>query len=193
MKWGGALLSAIFLARRLRSTWAGQEMVGILLPPSVPGALVNYAAALAGKVPVNLNYTSSDESLASCAAQCKLETVITTKQLLDRIPLKVPGKTILLEEVASGHGFGERLVALFLWFFPGRRARTDPRRRKEQGARRSRHHHFFQRQHGRAQGRDADALQHRFEHRTDGSDVHVRSAAIACSAFCPSSIRSVSR
>jgi acyl-[acyl-carrier-protein]-phospholipid O-acyltransferase/long-chain-fatty-acid--[acyl-carrier-protein] ligase len=119
MTWGGALLSAIFLARRLRTTWAGQEMVGILLPPSVPGALVNFAATLAGKVPVNLNYTTSDESLASCAAQCKLETVITTKQLLDRIPLKAPGETILLEEVASGHGLGERLVALFLWFFPG--------------------------------------------------------------------------
>jgi acyl-[acyl-carrier-protein]-phospholipid O-acyltransferase / long-chain-fatty-acid--[acyl-carrier-protein] ligase len=120
MSWGSALLSAIFLARRLRATWAGQEMVGILLPPSVPGALVNFAATLSGKVPVNLNYTSSDESLASCAAQCKLETVVTTKQLLDRIPLKVPGKTILLEEVAAGHRFGERLVALVLWFFPGR-------------------------------------------------------------------------
>ncbi len=119
MKWGGALLSAIFLARRLRTTWAGQEMVGILLPPSVPGALVNFAATLAGKIPVNLNYTTSDESLASCAAQCKLETVITTRQLLDKIPLKVPGKAILLEEVAAGHGFGERLAALFLWFLPG--------------------------------------------------------------------------
>src|ERR1700691_3582776 len=119
MNWGSALLSAIFLARRLRSAWAGQEMVGILLPPSVPGALVNFAATLAGKIPVNLNYTTSDESLASCATQCKLETVITTRQLLDRIPLKVPGKTILLEEVAASHGFGERLVALFLWFFPG--------------------------------------------------------------------------
>ena len=118
MKWGGVLLSSIFLARRLRATWTGQEMVGILLPPSVPGALVNYAATLSGKIPVNLNYTASDESLASCAAQCKLETVITTKQLLDRIPLKVPGQTILLEEVAAGHGFGERLVALLLWFFP---------------------------------------------------------------------------
>jgi len=119
MTWGGALLSAIFLARRLRNTWAGQEMVGILLPPSVPGALVNFAATLAGKVPVNLNYTTSDESLASCAAQCKLETVITTKQLLDKIPLKVPGKTMLLEEVAAGHSFGERMVALVLWFLPG--------------------------------------------------------------------------
>src|ERR1700722_9243028 len=94
-------------------------MVGILLPPSVPGALVNFAATLSGKIPVNLNYTASSESLASCAAQCKLETVITTKQLLDRISLQVPGKTILLEEVAAGHGFGERLVALLLCFLPG--------------------------------------------------------------------------
>jgi acyl-[acyl-carrier-protein]-phospholipid O-acyltransferase/long-chain-fatty-acid--[acyl-carrier-protein] ligase len=120
MKWGGALLSAIFLARRLRSTWTGQEMVGILLPPSVPGALVNFAAMLSGKIPVNLNYTTSDESLASCAKQCKLETVITTAQLLEKIPLRVPGKTILLEEAAAGHGFGERLIALLLWFLPGR-------------------------------------------------------------------------
>ena len=49
MSSGMALLSAILLARRLRSTWAGQEMVGILLPPSVPGALVNFAAVLVGK------------------------------------------------------------------------------------------------------------------------------------------------
>ncbi len=119
MNWGSALLSAIFLARRLRSTWAGQEMVGILLPPSVPGALVNYAATLSGKVPVNLNYTSSSETLASCAAQCNLRTVITTKGLLDRIPLKVPGKTILLEEAAAGPRLGERVVALLCWFLPG--------------------------------------------------------------------------
>jgi acyl-[acyl-carrier-protein]-phospholipid O-acyltransferase / long-chain-fatty-acid--[acyl-carrier-protein] ligase len=119
MKWAAVLLSAIFLARRLRSTWAGQEMVGVLLPPSVPGALVNFAAMLAGKVPVNLNYTISDEALASCAAQCQLETVITTQALLDRIPLQVPGKTILIEEAAASSRLGERIAALLLWFLPG--------------------------------------------------------------------------
>jgi acyl-[acyl-carrier-protein]-phospholipid O-acyltransferase/long-chain-fatty-acid--[acyl-carrier-protein] ligase len=120
MKWSGALLSAIFLARRLRKTWQGQEMVGILLPPSVPGALVNFAAAISGKIPVNLNYTTSDETLASCAEQCKLQTVITTKLLLEKIPLKVPGKQILLEEVAAAPGLGERLIALLMWFLPGK-------------------------------------------------------------------------
>jgi len=118
MKWGGALLSAIYLARRLRSVWAGQDMVGILLPPSVPAVLVNFAALLAGKIPVNLNYTSSDETLASCAAQCKLETVITTRLLLEKIPLRVPGKTILLEEAAAAPRLAERLAVLALWFLP---------------------------------------------------------------------------
>jgi acyl-[acyl-carrier-protein]-phospholipid O-acyltransferase/long-chain-fatty-acid--[acyl-carrier-protein] ligase len=120
MKWAGVLLSSIFLARRLRSEWEGQEMVGILLPPSVPGALVNFAAMLCGKVPVNLNYTLSEEALASCCAQCKLETVVTTKLLLERIPMKLPGKTILLEQVAASPKLGEKIVALLLWFLPGR-------------------------------------------------------------------------
>jgi len=41
------------LARAYESNGA-PEMVGILLPPSFP-PLVNYAAMLLGKVPVNLN------------------------------------------------------------------------------------------------------------------------------------------
>ncbi len=82
---GKALTRTVFLARRLRSVWRDQKMVGILLPPSVPGALVNLAALLMGKVPVNLNYTASNEVLASCAKQCELKTVITSKAFLERV------------------------------------------------------------------------------------------------------------
>ena len=120
MSWGSALLSSLFLAQRLRGIWAGQEMVGILLPPSLPGALVNFAASLSGKIPVNLNYTASNETLASCAEQCKIKTVITTKLLLEKIPLLVPGKTILLEEAAVTPRFLERATALLLWLLPSR-------------------------------------------------------------------------
>src|SRR4029077_17583852 len=106
-----ALVGALVLARRLRKLWQGQEMVGILLPPSVPGALVNYAAMLMGKVPVNLNYTVSNETLASCAQQCNLKTVVTARVFLEKVKIQPPGETIFIEDVAKGASFGERVVA----------------------------------------------------------------------------------
>ena len=94
-------------------------MVGLLLPPSVPGALVNFAALLMGKVPVNLNYTVSEETLASCIRQCGIKTVLTSRVFLEKVKLKVPGQTVLLEEVAAKPGSGEKLWAMLsAWLLP---------------------------------------------------------------------------
>jgi acyl-[acyl-carrier-protein]-phospholipid O-acyltransferase/long-chain-fatty-acid--[acyl-carrier-protein] ligase len=121
VSFGAALVRSLFLARRLRKIWSGQKMVGLLLPPSVPGALVNQAAMLLGKVPVNLNYTVSGETLASCIRQCDIKTVVTSKALLDKLKLKVPGETVFLEEAAAKPGFGEKLAAaLMAWLVPDR-------------------------------------------------------------------------
>src|SRR5260370_39549748 len=78
-----ALARTLFLARRLRTHWRGQETVGILLPPSVPGALGNLAALLVGKVPVELNCTASNHTLASCAKPCNLKTIIAARAVLE--------------------------------------------------------------------------------------------------------------
>jgi acyl-[acyl-carrier-protein]-phospholipid O-acyltransferase / long-chain-fatty-acid--[acyl-carrier-protein] ligase len=106
------LVKSIFLARRLRKHWQGQQMVGILLPPSLPGALVNLAALLMGKVPVNLNYTTSDETLASCAKQCNLKTVVTSRVFLEKIHIQPPGETIFAEDLAEQPRASERISAL---------------------------------------------------------------------------------
>jgi acyl-[acyl-carrier-protein]-phospholipid O-acyltransferase/long-chain-fatty-acid--[acyl-carrier-protein] ligase len=111
LSWFAALVGAVVLARRFRKHWQGQEMVGILLPPSVPGALVNFAAMLMGKVPVNLNYTVSNETLASCAQQCNLKTVVTARVFLGKVKIQPPGETIFIEDVAKDTGFGERMAA----------------------------------------------------------------------------------
>jgi acyl-[acyl-carrier-protein]-phospholipid O-acyltransferase/long-chain-fatty-acid--[acyl-carrier-protein] ligase len=114
-----AVMRAIFLARRLRKVWDGQETVGLLLPPSVPGALVNLAALLMGKVPVNLNYTVSEQTLASCVTQCGIKTVLTSRVFLDKVKLKVPGQTLFLEEVAAKPEAGEKLCAMLgAWLLP---------------------------------------------------------------------------
>ena len=103
------LARTILLARRLRKQWQGQEMVGILMPPSIPGAIVNLAAMLMGKVPVNLNYTASDATLSSCAEQCNLKTVVTARAFLERVKVQPPAEAIFLEDLAKKPGFGERL------------------------------------------------------------------------------------
>ena len=116
---GSALSKVVFLARRLKKTWAGQNMVGILLPPSVPGALVNYSALLMGKVPVNLNYTVSPEVLASCIRQCELKTVITSRTFLEKLKLTVPGETVFIEDLAAKPTFAGKISAwLMAKFLP---------------------------------------------------------------------------
>jgi acyl-[acyl-carrier-protein]-phospholipid O-acyltransferase / long-chain-fatty-acid--[acyl-carrier-protein] ligase len=114
VSFGSALVKTIFLARRLKKVWAGQKMVGLLLPSSVPGALVNFAAMLLGKVPVNLNYTVSEQTLASCIQQCAIKTVVTSKTFLEKLKLKVPCDLVFIEERAANPGAGEKLVAFLM-------------------------------------------------------------------------------
>ena len=102
INFGTALVKTVFLARRLKKVWAGQGMVGIYLPPSVPGALVNHAAFLCGKVPVNLNYTLTEATIAACVQQCEIKTVITSRKFLERIKLTPPGELIFLEDIVGG-------------------------------------------------------------------------------------------
>jgi acyl-[acyl-carrier-protein]-phospholipid O-acyltransferase/long-chain-fatty-acid--[acyl-carrier-protein] ligase len=121
LRFGDSLVKTIFLARRLRRIWHDQKMVGILLPPSIPGALVNWAALLLGKIPINLNYTSSNESIASCAKQCELKTVVTSRQFLEKVPVQPPGGLIYAEDLALNPRFGEKIAAfLAAKFLPAR-------------------------------------------------------------------------
>jgi len=117
---GSALTKTIFIARRLRSQIGREPMVGMLLPPSVGAALTNYALQLLGRVPVNLNYTSSSEVIAACAAQCNIDVVITSKAFVERFPnLAIPGRTLFLEDALATPRLSEKLPVLMLaWLMP---------------------------------------------------------------------------
>lgn len=120
VSFGSALNKTVYIARRLQRQIGNQRMVGLLLPPSVGGALTNYALMLMGRVPVNLNYTSSKETIASCARQCEIDVVITSKAFLERFPnLVVPGRTLLLEDALTAPRLMEKLSALAMaWLLP---------------------------------------------------------------------------
>ena len=131
---GSALVKTIFISRRLRTQIGQQKMVGLLLPPSVGGALTNYALMLLDRVPVNLNYTSSSEVIASCAAQCGVEVVLTSKAFVERFPgLAIPGRAIYLEDALDAPRPVEKLVSLAMaWLLPSnllKRALGVPKKR----------------------------------------------------------------
>lgn len=117
MAFGSALVKSIFLAKRLRSIWKDQDRVGILLPPSIGAALVNLAAWLLGKIPVNLNYTLSAEGIESCIRQCGIKNVISSQRLLDHLKLEMRTPILQLEEIAKSPSSKEKMMAMITAMF----------------------------------------------------------------------------
>ena len=111
-----ALIGSIVLARALRPHWEGQPRVGILLPPTVAGALVNVAAPLCGKTSVNLNYTVGKSGLEAAVRLAGLRTIVTSRVFVEKAKLELPdGPSIVwLEDIARTIGSGQKLTASLL-------------------------------------------------------------------------------
>ena len=59
-------------------------MVGVLLPASVGAALVNMALLLAGKVPVNLNFTIGPEAMQAAIDKAGIKHIIASRAFLEQ-------------------------------------------------------------------------------------------------------------
>lgn len=76
---------AMALARHLRKT-VREPRLGILLPPGKGGMIANYACLLAGIVPVNINYTSSEDSFRSIVRQSGIRHFISAHAFMSKLP-----------------------------------------------------------------------------------------------------------
>lgn len=88
---GRELLIRILVAKRVldRAFGPDEKRVGVLLPPTAGGAIVNAALALSGRVAVNLNYTLAQSILDVCMERAGLEHVISSPIFLARTKLSV--------------------------------------------------------------------------------------------------------
>lgn len=86
------------------------EMVGILLPSSAIASLVNGATLMAGKIPVNLNFTASKESLASSIEQCSMKQIITSQKFLDKLGMEKRDDMVLIEDIQKKVTGRERIL-----------------------------------------------------------------------------------
>jgi len=111
-----AATGAIALARALADDWKDQPRVGVMLPPTVASAMVNIAAAMAGRTSVNLNFTAGQSALTSAAEQSELKTVVTSRTFLEKAKVDLPeGVTpIYLEDIKPRITGGAKLYAMLL-------------------------------------------------------------------------------
>ncbi len=112
-----ALVGSIIFARKLKQRLDNQKMVGVLVPPTVGGALTNLALQFMGRVAVNLNYTASSETMQSCAEQCNITQVLTSKKFLERLPLDVPGEPVFLEDIKDSVTKKDRILGILYALF----------------------------------------------------------------------------
>lgn len=118
LTYGQALIATLAFARAIRRRTPDQEMVGLMLPASVGGALANIATLAAGRIPVNLNFTAGGDSIAVAIERCKIQTIITSKTFLDKAGIAATPAMVFLEDIRKSITRADKIIALLhakLW------------------------------------------------------------------------------
>lgn len=129
LNFGRTLVGAMLFRRMILDRCRNEKMVGVLLPPSVPTALLNLGISMAGRVPVNLNYTSSPQAIATATERCEIKTIFTTEKLLEKLSIpRTPGM-VMIEDAAKSFSSTDKFLytaaarllprfALHAWLLP---------------------------------------------------------------------------
>ena len=110
---GRQLLTRILAARLVlqRVLRPDERRVGVLLPPTAGGAIVNAALALMGRVAVNLNYTASQSILDICMERAGLDHVISSPAFLSRVSLDVGSRMLDAASLRQQLSLGQKIRA----------------------------------------------------------------------------------
>ena len=114
---GDALTGSVLIADWLKTHRRDEAMIGLLLPSSVGGAIANLGTALAGKTPVNLNFTAGRDAMDKAAGQCGIRTVLTSRAFIGKARIEVGPEAVFIEDVLKGSKLAAWLKARLL---PGR-------------------------------------------------------------------------
>ena len=79
---------------------------------------VNVAAALSGKISVNLNFTAGRSGMDSAAKQTQLQTIVTSRAFIEKAKIELPeGVTVIwVEDLRDSIPGSARIIALAMAF-----------------------------------------------------------------------------
>jgi acyl-[acyl-carrier-protein]-phospholipid O-acyltransferase/long-chain-fatty-acid--[acyl-carrier-protein] ligase len=118
LSYGRSLVGSLLLARQIERRGGTGEMVGILLPASVGGALANIAMLAAGRIPVNLNFTAGPDAMETAIQECNIRTILTSRRFLEKAGIEATASMVCVEDLMSAMTGIEKLSVLLqarLW------------------------------------------------------------------------------
>jgi acyl-[acyl-carrier-protein]-phospholipid O-acyltransferase/long-chain-fatty-acid--[acyl-carrier-protein] ligase len=96
----GTLLAASIVLSRYLKRECKSRRVAVVLPPGRAAVIANAALTLAGKVPVNLNFTAGKASIEAAIRIAEISEVITAGPVIKRLPeFPWPERTLRIEEI----------------------------------------------------------------------------------------------
>lgn len=110
---GGVVLLRSLIARRLLSRHvlaADESRVGVLLPPSFGGVVINMALALDRRVAINLNYTVSNAILNHCIEAAGIRHVLTSRKVLEKLDFRFDCEVVCLEDLKDKVSLMDKLA-----------------------------------------------------------------------------------
>jgi len=112
LTYGRALAGSLLIAAWVKKNCAADKMIGLLLPSSTGGALANIGVMIAGKAPVNLNFTAGHAAMASAIEQCGVRTIVTSKLFLTKAKIEAMDGCVFLEDILGEIGGFAKVRAL---------------------------------------------------------------------------------
>ncbi len=114
----GKVITAVLLFINALKPLEGKN-IGVLLPSSSIGSIVNMALIILGKRPVNLNYTMSSDVMKNAMTKAEITTVISSEKFIKKLATKgfdfsqtLNKELMLLENVGKTFSKTDRLTAL---------------------------------------------------------------------------------
>ncbi|MDB4766514.1 MFS transporter [bacterium] len=111
---GGTLLLRSLVLRRLlrREVFSKDETtIGVLIPPTVGGAIVNLALGLDQRITVNLNYSLSQELINHCIKEADIKHVLTTRKVMEKFKFELDCKIVYLEDLKDKVTTADKAIA----------------------------------------------------------------------------------
>ena len=119
---GGALLTRSLVLRRLLDKHVlspDEDTVGVLIPPSLGGVVVNLALALDRRITVNLNYSLSEDLINNCIEQANIKHVLTSRKVMEKFEFNLDAEVYYLDDLKEKvTGFDKAISAFQAFVVP---------------------------------------------------------------------------